>query len=158
MTPCFNLSNETTVNQAPYYTKLHSYLKEKGLKTTKQRDQIVETFFALDKTHVKIEELLSYARKKNPSIGYATVYRTLLLLVDAGLAHQRHFGKGKSQFELCRKWHHDHLICTECGKIIEFHSDIIEELQTSIANKHNFDLSGHKMELYGYCSDCKSKK
>lgn len=146
------------MNKAPYYTKLHSYLKEKGLKTTKQRDQIVETFFSLDKRHVKIEELLSHARKKNPKIGYATVYRTLLLLVDAGLAHQQQFGKGKSQFELCRKQHHDHLICTKCGKIIEFQNNIIEELQTRIANKHDFDLSGHKMELYGLCSDCKSKK
>jgi Fur family transcriptional regulator, ferric uptake regulator len=137
------------------HEKLNSYLSKKRLKSTKQRDAIIETFFSLEGQHVKIEELLEEVRKKAPNIGYATVYRTLMLLVEAGVAHQRHFHDGQSRFELDLAHHHDHLICTECDKIIEFKNDIIEETQHRIAKKHKFLLTGHKMELYGTCGDCR---
>ncbi len=142
------------MNPNALHTKLNIYLKSHGLKSTKQRDLIVKTFFNWGDRHVSIEDLLAKVRKKNSHISYATVYRTLLLLVDAKLAHQQQFGKGHSRFEPCKQQHHDHLICSNCGKIIEFENDTIEELQKRIATKYRFKLNHHKMELYGICEDC----
>lgn len=136
------------------YERLNHHLSKNRLKSTKQRDAIVSTFFEMEGRHVKIEELLEAVRKKNSAIGYATVYRTLMLLVEAGVAHQRHFNDGQSRFEVDSPHHHDHLICTECNKIIEFENDIIEEEQHKVAKKHKFKLTGHRMELYGVCSNC----
>jgi Fur family ferric uptake transcriptional regulator len=106
---------------------------------------------------VSIEKVWEEARKINPQIGYATVYRTLILLVEARLAQQRHFSSGQSLFELAGDEHHDHLICTECGKIFEFENDTIESLQERIAKKFAFRLTSHKMELYGICAACQKK-
>lgn len=141
----------------PLYEKLNTYLVKNHLKSTKQRDAIIESFFHTEGQHVKIEELLAKVRKKNPNIGYATVYRTLMLLVDAGVANQRHFQDGQSRFEIESAHHHDHLICTECGKIVEFENDTIEDLQERIAKRKKFVLTGHKLELYGVCSECRKK-
>ncbi len=140
----------------PLYAKLNSYLAKHRLKSTKQRDVIVDTFVSLRGKHIKIEELLDAVRKKKPEVGYATVYRTLKLLVDAGIANQSHFNDGQSRFELESKHHHDHLICTACGKIYEFENDTIEKEQHLIAKKFKFKLTGHKMELYGVCAGCQS--
>jgi Fur family ferric uptake transcriptional regulator len=115
-------------------------------------------FFASD-GHLSIEELLDEVRLKEPRIGYATVYRTLKLLKECGLAFERHFGDGVSRYEVA--WsneHHDHLICVECEKIIEFEDDDIEVLQHQVAAKHGFKLVRHKLELYGVCPDCRAKR
>ena len=136
------------------YDKLNDYLVNHQLKNTRQRDEIISTFFSLKDHHVSIDELLTEVRKRSPHIGYATVYRTLLLLVEAGIAHQRQFHDGQSRFEINTAHHHDHLICTACGKIVEFESELIEDTQEKIAQKHHFHLTGHKMELYGLCADC----
>ena len=146
------------MDNTPLYNKLNDYVKLKSLKSTKQRDAIVKTFFDYGTEHIKIEELLAKSRKKNPKIGYATVYRTLMLLVEAGVALQRQFGNGQSQFELNHEnQHHDHMICTSCGLIVEFKNNTIEDLQKQVAKKHHFNLSAHKMELYGVCQDCQKK-
>jgi len=144
------------VQKQALYDKLNSYLAKHHLKSTKQRDVIVKTFFDCEGDHITIEELLELVRKENASIGYATVYRTLMLLVEAGVAHQRHFHDGQSRFEINSAHHHDHLICTECNKIVEFENGTIEEIQDSIAKDHGFKLTGHKMELYGLCEKCHS--
>ena len=94
---------------------LNRYLTEHGMKHTRQREIIVEEFFKSNK-HLQIEELLNQVKKVEPSIGYVTVYRTLMLLKECGLAHQRHFGEGKSLFEKAGD-HHDHMICIKCGSI-----------------------------------------
>ena len=131
---------------------LQNYLQENGLKNTRQRQVIAETFFNMD-THVKIEDLLTEVKKKEPSVGYVTVYRTLMLLKECGLAHQRNFNEGQSLFENATE-HHDHLICIKCGKIVEFEDDRIEALQEEIANKFHFVLISHRHEMYGACSAC----
>lgn len=136
--------------------KLAAYLKHKRLKSTRQRDHITDAFFKLEGKHITIEEMLKLARRKNPSIGYATVYRTLMLLVEAGVAHQRHFEDGQSRFEAVTDHHHDHLICTKCRIIIEFENDEIEKLQETVARSNGFKLTGHKMELYGTCKTCQN--
>ena len=95
---------------------------------------------------------------KEPRIGYATVYRTLKLLKECGLAYERHFGDGVSRYEVA--WddeHHDHLICIDCGKIVEFEDEGIEKLQHDVAAKHGFTLVRHRLELYGMCPDCQAK-
>jgi Fur family transcriptional regulator, ferric uptake regulator len=133
---------------------LQAYMEKKGLRSTDQRKLIVETFFHAD-NHVSIEELLAQVRAKDPRVGYATVYRTLKLLTECGVANERRFGDGLTRYELADDAsHHDHLICLECGDITEFEEPRIEELQEKIAKKYGFELRSHKHELYGLCTKC----
>jgi len=132
-------------------------LKDRGLKSTRQRDEILRVFLESD-PHLSIEEIYRRVRQSNPRIGYATVYRTLKLMAQSGLASLRQFGDGMSRFERCAAGgHHDHLICLACGKIVEFESERIEALQSRIARQKGFRISTHKLELYGYCSACVPK-
>lgn len=137
--------------------KLNLYLSHHQLKSTKQREVILEVLYAHKDHHISLDKTWEEARKINPQIGYATVYRTLMLLVEAGLVQQRHFTSGQSLFELSTDDHHDHLICTECGKIQEFENDTIESLQQKVAKQFRFQLTSHKMELYGLCPQCQNK-
>ncbi len=131
------------------------FIEEKGLKSTTQRDEIVNAFFNL-KEHVSIEELHHKVQKKNPKIGYTTVYRTLKLLTESGLAHERQFGDGQARYEpVTTEEHHDHLICLKCGAIMEFENKKIEKLQEDVAKQHGFEVKNHKLELYGYCKKCR---
>ena len=137
--------------------RLNDYMTRHGLRSTEQRRVVTEEFFASD-GHLSIEELLDQVRVKEPRIGYATVYRTLKLLKECGLAYERHFGDGVSRYEVA--WddeHHDHLICIDCGKIVEFEDEGIEKLQHDVAAKHGFTLVRHRLELYGMCPDCQAK-
>ncbi len=141
--------NESRIQQ------LREYLNQNGMKQTKQRDLIASTFFKTKK-HVRIEELLQEVRKSEPNIGYVTVYRTLLLLKECGLAHQRHFGEGQSLFENAGE-HHDHMICIKCGAITEFEDDRIEDLQEKVCESFNFKMVSHRHEIYGACSRCQKE-
>jgi len=137
--------------------RLNDYMAKHGLRSTEQRRLVTEMFFASTE-HLSIEDLLDRVRIKEPKIGYATVYRTLKLLKECGLAFERHFGDGVSRYEVA--WadeHHDHLICIECEKIVEFENDTIEALQHNVASKLGFKLVRHKLELYGVCADCQAK-
>ena len=129
------------------------FLGREGLKTTRQRE-LIAAEFALVEDHVSVEELLARVRKRDASIGYATVYRTLKLLVDGGLASLRNFGEGFARYEPVDEHHHDHLICEVCQKIVEFHDDFIEKRQEEVARELGFDLTHHRHELFGVCPDC----
>lgn len=136
---------------------LQDYLSEKGLKSTRQRIEIAKVFFDCKK-HISTEELHHKLQRKNPRIGYATVYRTMRLLKECHLAKERHFGDGQTLYEPISDIdieHHDHLICTKCAKIIEFENKMIEEMQQQIAKENNFEIFHHKLELYGLCCNCK---
>jgi Fur family ferric uptake transcriptional regulator len=135
----------------------HDYLAKKGLKSTHQRDVIVREFFKKHQ-HLTVEELWGRVRQLDPRIGYATVYRTLKLLTESGLALKREFGGGQARFEHVTAHHHDHLICMGCGSIIEFENDAIEALQEGVCRKYKFKLVNHKMELYGYCEKCARRR
>ena len=136
---------------------LQQHMAKKGLRSTDQRRLIVETFF-LAPHHISIEELLAVVRKDDSKIGYATVYRTLKLLTECGVAFERKFGDGLTRYELADdEGHHDHLICIECAKIVEFEESKIEELQERVAKDYGFLLQSHKHELYGTCADCRRK-
>ena len=127
-----------------------SYITDHRLNTTAQREAIVEQFLRT-RDHVSIDELLTKVRKRHPKVGYATVYRTLKLLVDSGLAVERQFGDGQARYEVVGD-HHDHLICIRCGLILEFEDDEIERLQERIASRlGGFTVLRHRHELYGVC-------
>ena len=133
---------------------LKSYLESHGLKTTAQRDFIADSFFRTS-THISLDELLKKVKRKNPRVGYATVYRTMKLLTDSGLALERRFGDGQTRYEnMPEDGHHDHMICVKCGKITEFKNQKIEQLQAETAKKLGYTVISHKLELYGYCSEC----
>lgn len=131
-------------------------LQEAGLKSTRQRDVIAETFFILDK-HISVDELLVEARKKAPRIGYATVYRTLKLLVEQGLARTRHFDDGQTRYDPeFEKDQHDHLICVDCRRIIEFDDEEVMARLEAICALEKMRLRRRSIHLYGECqqADC----
>jgi len=136
--------------------KLNAYIEKKGLRNSTARETIAKEFFKT-KDHITIEELLRRTRKLNSKIGIATVYRTLHLLQECGLAIRRDFNTGVVSFEPQTDHHHDHLICTSCGKIIEFFFEEIEKSQNKVAQKYDFVLQHHKMELYGVCKNCRKE-
>jgi Fur family ferric uptake transcriptional regulator len=139
-----------------YRETLQAYMDSKGLRSTDQRRLIVETFFHAP-NHVSIEELLAQVRVFDPKVGYATVYRTLKLMAESGIAYEREFGDGLTRYELADgEAHHDHLICDECGGITEFEEPEIERLQDRVAATYGFELRSHKHELYGICPTCRA--
>jgi Fur family ferric uptake transcriptional regulator len=128
-------------------------MEKNRLRSTAQR-RVVTQVFLESQAHLSIEELLQAVRKKDSKVGYATVYRTLKMLTDSGVASERHFGDGMSRYEVADDDHHDHLICTECNRIVEFENLEIESLQEIVAKDHGFVLSRHRHELYGLCASC----
>jgi Fur family transcriptional regulator, ferric uptake regulator len=132
---------------------LAAYLEEHKLKQTRQREVILDAFLDC-RGHVSGEQLYQSIREAHPNVGYTTVYRTLKLFVDAGLAQERHFDDGVARYEIERA-HHDHLVCTRCGKIIEFECALIEKRQREIAAEHGFKVERHRHELYGLCKSCR---
>ncbi len=133
--------------------ELSSYVARKALKWTRQRQVILDVFLDSGE-HLTSEEIHAMVVRQDPTIGLATVYRTLRLFVEAGIASERRFQDGVTRYEV-RHEHHDHLICVRCGRIVEFESDAIESLQDTIAEEHGFSLLSHRHELYGACGSCK---
>jgi Fur family ferric uptake transcriptional regulator len=136
------------------FARFKEHLRLQRLKSTTQRDAIVRAFLDTQR-HVSVEELYAEVRRRNPRIGYATVYRTMKLLTECGVAAERHFRDGEARYESAEKKHHDHLICERCGKIVEFEEPRIEHLQEETAKRLGFQFTGHKMELYGVCRECR---
>jgi Fur family ferric uptake transcriptional regulator len=133
--------------------RLARHMRTRGLKHTRQRGEILEAFFAKG-GHVSIDELLSDVQRRMPGVGYATVYRSMKLFVEAGLADERQFQDGQTCFEpMVADHHHDHLICTTCGKIFEFEDDTIEARQSEVAARYGLRVTSHRHEIYGACID-----
>lgn len=134
-------------------------LKESGLKYTRQREIVLNILYHSD-THFTPESLYMEIKRKEPNlnVGIATVYRTLNLLEDSQMVTSLSFGAAGKKFELANKPHHDHLICKNCGKIVEFENSIVERQQALIAKEHKFKLTGHLMQLYGICETCAQSK
>jgi Fur family ferric uptake transcriptional regulator len=138
--------------------QLGAFIEKRGLKHSRQREVILETFLGMG-GHVPVEALFARVREQDPRVGTATVYRTMKLLADCGLAVQRQFGDGQTRYEPARGGgHHDHLICTGCGRIVEFENERIEELQLRVARSHGFEVESHKLEMYGRCAACRRGK
>lgn len=146
------------MNKQAAVEQLSAYLSGQGLRSTTQRDKILRIFVDAGK-HLSAEELYLRVKEAHSGIGYATVYRTLKLLAEAGLADERRFEDGFTRYEFKAAGnHHDHLICTQCGTILEFENERIEVLQQDVARKNRFMVQNHKLELYGICARCQKKR
>lgn len=135
---------------------LQAFLTRRGLRRTRQREHVLETFLSSEQ-HWSAEELFAQVRDRYPGIGIATVYRTLHLFVEAGIVREREFSAGRKYYEhvLGETQHHHHLICTNCGTIIEFECpEEVDEAEAQVAALHGYRLTGHSHELFGLCSAC----
>lgn len=128
---------------------LAEFMRTTGKKNTRQREVIVDVFIESD-DHLTLQELLDRVQVTEPSVGFATVYRTMKMLVEAGVAKERHFGTDQALYELVHQGeHHDHLICNRCGHIFEYEDELIEARQEEIATAFGMKITGHRHELYG---------
>lgn len=133
-------------------------LNSKGLKFTKQRREILD-YLLRTKKHVSPEEIYRDLNKKDPSLGRATVFRTLNILEDAGFADKISFVDGKHGYEpKFGRPHHDHMICVECSNVIEFSNSTIERIQDQIAAQYHFKPLWHRHEIFGRCKKCRKEK
>jgi Fur family transcriptional regulator, ferric uptake regulator len=133
---------------------LETFLRKRGQKVTKSRRAVLRAFLSIE-DHVTADALFAKARKIDPGLGQATVFRTLHLLSDAGLAREACQDDGARTYEHAfMHQHHDHLRCERCGKIVEFCDRTIEKAQEEIFERHGFKPIGHRMELIGLCADC----
>jgi len=137
--------------------KFKALLKENTLKFTKQRELVLKFLYEND-GHFTPEDIYTLLKQENPeiNIGIATVYRTLSLLETSQIASSISFGVQGKKYELGLKKHHDHLICTKCGSIIEFFDETIEQRQEDIAKKFNFQMTDHTMKIVGLCENCQA--
>ena len=134
---------------------LKDILNSEGLRYTTQRQEVWNELRSSEK-HRDAEEILITLKARGLNVSRATLYRTIEVLVKHNMIEKLDIGDGKARFEYNNKFdHHDHLVCTNCGKIIEFHSDEIEKLQKQISSKYNFKLVDHNHQLFGLCKDCK---
>lgn len=135
----------------------HEFVRKEGGRVTPQRDMILREFFASGE-HLTAEDLYMQVKDKDASVNLATVYRTLKLLVASELASEMTVPHGSSLYESnFKREHHDHLICIQCGKIVEFMNDVIEKEQNAIVKKNGFQMISHKLEIRGICKDCQKK-
>jgi len=134
-------------------------LKNAGLKVTLPRLKLLEALQQPDCQHISAEDLYKKLLEQGEEIGLATVYRVLNQFDDAGIVTRHHFEGGKSVFELASQHHHDHLVCLDCGHVIEFTDEIIEQQQREIAGRHHIRLTNHSLYLYGHCTkpNCEHK-
>lgn len=134
------------------------YLESNGVRHSKKRMQVFGVFIECEQ-HLTVNELVELVHKKFPKIGIATVYRTLRLISDSGIARAVEFGDGTIRYEHdFGHDHHDHLVCTRCESFREINSSFIEDEQQKIADKEGFQLQKHKLILYGICPKCLKKK
>jgi len=137
--------------------KLKEYIQARNLRWTTQRQVVAAILFGSGQ-HLTTEEIFQKAKTKDSAIGYATVSRTLRLLVEAGLCDQIDFSDGSMRYEvLAGRTHHDHLICTQCGTFIEVFSPELEKIQAKLVRQHDFLEDHHKLQIFGVCSNCNKK-
>lgn len=126
-------------------------LKKAGLKVTLPRVKILQILANADVRHMSAEDIYKRLLESGEDVGLATVYRVLTQFESAGLVTRHHFEGGRSVFELDEGKHHDHIVCVQCGKIVEFVDEIIEQRQEAIAAQYGFKITDHSMYLYGDC-------
>ena len=134
---------------------LTEYMVRTGKRNTRQRDVIVDVFLEKgSERHLSLQELQDLVVAIEPGVGFATVYRTMKLLTEAGVALERRFQEGQARYELAEVGeHHDHLICTHCGHIFEFEDEEVERRQREVAEQFGLRITHHRHEIYGECRD-----
>lgn len=134
--------------------EFRAFLLRQNLQLTHQRE-VIAAVFAKSKTHLSVEELYALVKKTDKSIGQVTIFRTLKLLAEAGIARTVNLGDKTVRFELnFGKEHHDHLICTSCGKVIEVLDQELEEIQDKLCKRFAFTPSHHRLDIFGKCKKC----
>lgn len=135
----------------------HRHIQRAGLKRTAQRDLILDVFLRTEE-HLSSEDLYHLVKQEDPGVGHTTVYRTLKLLAEAGLAREVSFGDGRTRYEPnYKREHHEHMICTVCSTTIEFFSAELEAIQESIAAQYNFEPVQRSLRIFGVCENCQSE-
>ena len=135
---------------------LIDYLRERNLKVTPHRELILETFLDHE-GHRSVEDIHRSVKAQDPRIGYTTVYRTMKLLTECGLAREIDLADGITRYEhLFNHEHHDHMICMECGTSIEFFNADIESVQDAASEQLGFKVLDHKLQIYGVCRNCQT--
>ena len=135
-----------------------NYLSEKSIRRSAQREKILEIFLGTN-NHISVADLYDRVKRKYPGIGQATVYRSMKLLCDAGIAEEIDLGDGMKRFEhKLGHDHHDHLYCVSCGKIIEVLDPGLEALQEKMCRKSGFEPIGHTLRIFGYCDACSKRR
>ncbi len=134
--------------------RFRTWLREHNLPVTPQRLTIAEVLLASDR-HLSAEDVATELSARGSSIGTATVYRTIDVLVESGLVVERDFGEGFRRFEPARDVpHHEHLLCTVCGKVEEFRDERLERMTTLAAEARGFSRQRHRLVIYGVCREC----
>ena len=135
----------------------HDHLKRVRLKRTAQRDTILRTFLDT-RDHLSTDELYRLVKKEDNRIGFTTVYRTLKLLAECGLASEVAFNDGIARYEhQYQRRNHHHMVCTDCGSSVEFFSADIERIEREIGRKHKYLTTRHSFQIYGMCEKCQKK-
>jgi len=131
--------------------------REKGIVFSTQRELVLRAVLSAGK-HFDAEQLHRRLAATRRRVGLATVYRTLQLLRDHGLVAESQFGERRHRYEQAEGGHHDHLVCLDCGQVLEFEEPAIEQLQQRVARKNSFTVLSHRLVLYGYCLACARRK
>lgn len=139
--------------------KYKNILQKKGYKLTNQRKDILKVIVENHDDHLSCEDVFNIVSKENPDLGIATVYRTLQLFEKLNIVYKINFDDGLSRYELnsgAENHQHHHLICLECGKVIEVKMDLLESLENEIEREGNFKIVDHNVKFYGYCNNCRT--
>ena len=144
--------------QASILETFQRNLVRQGLNLTRQREEILRCFMEA-RRHMNVEEIYDQLKRQDPSLGRATVFRTVKLLTECGLAAEVASANGPAKFELkADRPHHDHMICVECGRILEFQSPLMERFQDEAVRRHGFTALWHRHEIFGRCRDCQRRR
>jgi Fur family ferric uptake transcriptional regulator len=140
-----------------YINLFRRYLRQQGLPVTQQREVVADVIFNSSE-HLSVEEIEDTLKDRGERIGKATIYRTMEILVRSGLVEEHDFGEGFKRYEhlFGAQRVHEHLICTHCGKVIEFQSPEVIQVQEQTARAHGFLPTRHRLEIYGLCADCQA--
>jgi Fur family transcriptional regulator, ferric uptake regulator len=139
----------------PYIQLFRRYLRDQGLPVTQQREVVADVIFNSPE-HLSIEDIEMALRQRGERIGKATIYRTMEILVRSGLVEEHDFGEGFKRYEhlFGTQPIHEHLICTNCSKVVEFQSPEVLRIREEAASLHGFHPVRHRLEVYGLCADC----
>ncbi|MFW6278633.1 MAG: Fur family transcriptional regulator [Bacillota bacterium] len=135
--------------------KFKNKLSAHNYKLTDQRKDILDVFLDNIHHHFNAEELYEEVKKVNPDVGLATIYRNLELFCELDILHQLDFESSYKRYEInIEEKHHHHLICLECGQIMEFNDQVLEKFEEDLEKSHNFEIVDHRIKFYGYCEEC----
>jgi Fur family ferric uptake transcriptional regulator len=145
------------VDARPVVEAFRAYLRDHNLPVTAQRQAIAEVVLGSDR-HLSVEEVAAEVSERGATVGTATVYRTLEVLVRSGLVVERDFGEGFKRYEPARDApHHEHLLCTVCGRVTEFRDERLERMTMLVAEAHGFVRQRHRLVIYGVCRSCRQE-